>query len=106
MVGAILELQANGKPLDRSCIIDLVQTTIDTLPEHEPDEKSFSDNKSGKKCLSNFLQRYPDIDVRTPTSIEFKRVATMCSNSTAAHFARIKNYAMNTVSKIHLMYLI
>ena len=86
----IIEFQANGTPLSRSCVMDLVQVYVRSLSGDRRAACAFHNDRPGKKWLLNFLKRHPNLHIKSSVNLKYQRAEAMCPENVAAHFARIR----------------
>lgn len=86
----VVEFQNHGTPLVRSLVLDVAATFVQTLPLSRRSKIRFKNDRPGMKWLRGFLNRYPQLKVKTTAQLENERSEAMSPDIVAEHFARIR----------------
>ena len=87
---AIIEFQANGTPLSKELVCDVIQSFVKSLPKERSSSIGFVNDRPGYGWLRKYMKRFPDLDTAMASDIEHCRAEAMCPENVSTHFARIK----------------
>ena len=89
IVDSILYFHNNATPLDTKCIMDLVQTLVQSFSDSRQKMIGFKDDRPGRDWLRNFLKRHTKISLRRRIGLDKYRCMAMNPQNVAKHFCRL-----------------